>query len=814
MEYGIEQKKKAVPFLWAFIIAVVVTLIIDVAYHFFLKDNPALAQIAILAAVFSVCLPGILTRSKLQALGNVFVAPIAWAPQLVGIDTPWGLFTNLRELINELLDIMERPGIDVSQSEIDNIRTYVDYVMFVDLVLILFMALVFGFFCAMIATGFFHKDGSFATITIISKPIALIFVLILLPVPIAYHGVAKVGESTVALAAGALVVAEKAEEMGKASVTNIDDVATAFDEAQEYFDISRKAFDHAKGNFLFMIIMNQVGSYEVQEGVPIEDYIDIADAMLNALFFMTGAAPNLYGGVASLLDGMNQTFDGMGMESGVGRATMTSQSAQTVSQSSKLNPYTFAAGIDLLENAISNFSAADPDLQKAFAEVEKIFDTNAFQQMAEGDEDTANTLRALEALDTLVPSAVKMGNGTIYFVQATFAVLSAVEGLGNNQFQGARGHLVQASANFSIAASIFGEVLETLDPALAESELTNPIWGGIKALSNMTTLITHFTNAAINGTDTITAVNATAKTLAHMNISKALESPDDAQIVRDWTYSGNNIDWAAANLTDAGINIGLASETAAAINATDYGSLTDSMHNFATELTNQLGTDVNSGFWGNVTDFGHMMRAVNHTHNAMYAYTRGFNEFKLGLNETAGSLAFNQSMDNSIYWFGLSMENASDGVLVFSDFLLETGFPLKENMHIEVKTEDMVENANKDIWNASTNSQTLAAFAKTNSSLVAWIQEQMEGNVSLVQIAQTFLAQIFGGTNSSLSTSQIALHLSEGALGGGSSLNFKTATTLKLTELKGQLENYERVFIPFFLGIAIIAVFGRIKRKH
>ncbi|MHA2496581.1 MAG: hypothetical protein ACXAEI_13950 [Candidatus Hodarchaeales archaeon] len=814
MEYGIEHKKKAVPFLWAFIIAVVVTLIIDIAYHLFLKDSPALAQIAILAAVFSVCLPGILTRSKLQSLGNVFVAPIAWAPQLVGIDTPWGLFTNLGVLVNELLDIMERPGIDVSQSDIDTYRSVVSYAMFVDLVIILFMALIFGFFCAMIATGFFHKDGSFATITIISKPIALIFVLILLPVPIAYHGVAKVGESTVALAAGALVVAEKAEEMGEASVTNIDEVADAFQEAQDYFDTSRKAFDHAQGNFLFMIIMNQVGSTEVQEGVPIEDYIDIADAMLNALFYMTGAAPNLYGGVASLLDGMNQTFDGMGMESGVGRATMTTQSAQSVSQSSNLDPVTFAAGIDLLKNAISNFSAADPDLQRAFDEVEKIFETSAFQEMTEGSEDTASTLKALEALDTLIPTAVEMGNGTIYFVQATFAVLSAVEGLGNNQFQSARDHLVQASANFSIAASIFGEALETLDPALAEADLTNPIWGGIKALANMTTLINHFTNAAINGTDTITAVNATAITLANLNLSKALEDPNDPQVVQDWTYSGNNIDWAAANLTDAGINIGLATETAAGINATDYGSLTDSMHSFATELTNQLGTDSSSGFWGNVTDFGHMMRAVNSTHNAMYTYTRGFNEFKLGLNETAGSLAFNQSMDRSIYWFGLSHENASDGILVFSDFLLETGFPLKENMHIETKTEDMVENANKDIWNASTNSQTLAGFAKTNHSLVAWIQEQMEGNVSLVQIAQTFLAQVFGGTSTALSTSQIALHLSEGVLGSGSSLSFKTTTTPKLAELKGQLENYERIFTPFFLGIAIIAAFGRIKRKH
>ncbi|MHA2233025.1 MAG: hypothetical protein ACXAB4_11075, partial [Candidatus Hodarchaeales archaeon] len=239
MEFEMEQKKKALPFLWAFIISIVVTLLIAILNHVALKDNPLLLQAAILASLFAVCLTGILTRSKLKGLANIFVAPVAWGPGLAGIDSPWGLFTNLESLVNDLISVLERTGNDTSGYE-----DYVAYIKYVDLGIILFLALFFGFFCSMIATGFFHKDGSFATITIFSKLFALIMLLILIPIPIAYHGVAKTGESVVALAAGALVVSDAAGEMGDANVANIDQVTKDFEEAQGYFDTSRKAFDH------------------------------------------------------------------------------------------------------------------------------------------------------------------------------------------------------------------------------------------------------------------------------------------------------------------------------------------------------------------------------------------------------------------------------------------------------------------------------------------------------------------------------------------------------------------------------------------
>ncbi|MFX0113702.1 MAG: hypothetical protein ACFFB3_04075 [Candidatus Hodarchaeota archaeon] len=814
--YTMEDTKKRLPLLWALGISVVAVLAINVLYFLFLKNDGTLTQIAIIASLFAVCLPGILTRSKLKAAANVLVAPLAWLPALFGIDSPWGLATNLRALVNDLLDEMLRPNLDFTKSDIDEIKPYTDYMILFDLILILFLALVFGFFCAMVATGFFHKDGSFAQITIISKPLALLMLLILLPIPIAYHGVMKTGESVVSLAAGAMVVADTAAYMENASTETIPEVTEGFEDAQGYFDISRKAFAQAQKNFLFMIIMNQIGTYEVQEGVPVEEYIDIADAMLNGLYYFTGASPSLYGGIASLMDGLNYTFDGMGMET-ASSATMTSQSVGSVSQSSSLDPYTFAQGIAYLRQSIGNFTFAEEDLKKAWAEVESIFETNAFQQLVEGDdEETADTLRALKAIDKLFDRhiASNMANGTIYFVQAAFAVMSAIEDLGNNQFISARNHLVHASGNFTIATDVFNEVLTDFPAALAESEITQPIWGGVKALANMTTLIVHFTNAAINGTDGIIAVNNTAQILANMNITAALENPD----LQDFFDAGANLDWASANITGASFNIGLASQTSADIKTEDYGEALDTpMTDFATELEIQLGIDNTTGFWGNVTDFGHMLRALSHTLYAMQDYTRGFNYFDQAFVEFQGSGNTTEYFANltfSSYWLGLSRENASDGVLVFADFgfPIETAYPGKANMHMDPGTEDTVENANRDIHAAASLSKAFVDWAAADNGTAADFYgnatEGVNGTVSLVAIAQVFLSQVFGGG------------------GGGAALKASLTTVIPHREvisqyisnpsvkgLKKQLNSAETLFVPFFLGIAFLAILARIRRK-
>lgn len=814
-----EHKKKALPFLWAFLISIVVTLLIAILNHVVLKDNPLLLQLAILASLFAVCLTGILTRSKLKGLANIFVAPVAWGPSLAGIDSPWGLFTNLESLVNDLLSVLKRtsPGEDISE-----IESYVAYIKYVDLIIILFLALFFGFFCSMISTGFFHKDGSFATITIFSKLFALIMLLILIPVPIAYHGVAKTGESVVALAAGALVVSDAAGEMGEANVDNIDKITKDFEEAQDFFDISRKAFDHVQANFLFMIIMNQLGTTEIQDGVPITDYVDIADSMLNGIYYLAGAAPNLYGGIASLMDGMNDSFAGMEMETGGSSATMTSQSVDSVAQNSGMNPVLFAQGIALLQQAMSNFTAAETDLAKAWNEVEKIFRTTAFQKMTEGgEEETADTLRALESIEDLLTFhiATQMGNGTIYFLKATFAVLSAVEDLGNNRFIDARNHLVHASANFSVASSVFGHVLDDFPPELADSELTQPIWGGVMALTNMTTLITHFTNAAINGTDGIIAVNNTANIMANMNLTEALENPD----LEDWDNAGNNLGWATANLTAAGVNIGNAAETSADISEENYGdALNDPMHDFATELVKQLGADNTTGFWGNVTDFGYMLRALTNTYNSMKDYTLGFNYFDQALVEFQGNTPGNTTgyyanLTLSSYRLGLSKENASDGVLIFEDFFPEMASPGKDNIHMDTNTEDMVANASKQIHTASSLSKLLVDAIAADDGNATSILGSMNGNVSLVVLAQGFLNAMFGGNSSgglAVSMSGSSLDLREERHQTSSKENSKTTINPKLLELKRQLEASKAIFVPFFLGLATFAIFARLKRKR
>ncbi len=786
----------------AFSISILVTAGIILFFHLTkLAFDPFFYQLELILLLFSVSLTGILTRSKLKSLANVVVAFFAWTMTLLDSRMPWAFGKRVGELGKDFVKVMEKlsgnPGLNVSKDDLAILDLLFDLAPIFDLIAIMLLALIFGFFCAVIATGFFNNHGEFSRATVVTKPLALLFILVILPLPIVYHGVGKVTESSIALATGAGLLSEQAneiEEAGEAYIANITAITAVFEEAQEYFDISRKAFDEAEENFLFPVILDLFGDQEIQSDVTLSEIVEIVDPMLAALYYLGGAGPSLYGGVAYLMEGLVDTLRSMGMNIGLGRAIMQKMSGQSPNnlQSSRLNATAFDAGVAYLEDAISYFDAASDDVLKAYSYAESIFGTTAYQKLTvNADDYTADALKALELIDQVVPLAISMSNGTIFFVMTTYALLLAIEDLQENDFEIARGHLVWATDNETETDSIVTAALRPIDLDFKNNELTNAFWGGIRALANMTSLTAFFINAAKYGTDTLVAVNQTLAILSTINLNASVNDPE---VQGDWLASGTSIDWAALNNSLSAEQVGTASQLASDMKSANYGNLNETMHDSAVGLLEEIGENASRGFWGNLTDFGVLLKAANHTHLAFWSYAVGFAEYteavtlfnatgNWGAYPDGWSQKYLDTMNNASYWFGLSNANASAGADV-----------LAADPKIDPKTQQTLEDTLETLKNQTALCQDLTQAAANGSSTPILILDQIASSLKAVNAAQGDLATAFA--------------TSEGIL----DYDAKQRSSQLLADINGKIsqmgekrpKHFELVRAPFAIFFALI----------
>lgn len=676
--------KNRIEFLPALSISVIVTISLILAFRLLnLDTDPLQYQLELILILFSISLVGILTRSKTKSMGSALVAIFTWTMTLLDSRMPWALGKRVGELgmdfIVEMESLSSGSGLQVSDTDLSMLRFLFSLGTIFDLVFLVILALNFAFFCSVLATGFFHKDGSFAWITIFTKPLALIFVLILIPMPIAYHGVMKAGESSIALGTGAVLLAEQADEVeksGEANTSKITEMTAVFKEAQEYFDISRKAFNDLQANYLYSTILAFLEDQEIQKDLTLGDFVDIAEPVVNALYFLAAAAPDLYGGVAYLMDGLEDTFEAMGMGNGLGLAAMKSQSLQSAAgmQALDLDPVAFTAGKEYLETALDFFAAASENVSTAFSHVEAIFEKTAYQKLTKNeDEYTADAFKALRLMDDLIPLSIDMSNGTIFFVMTAYSILSAIEKLQQNEFDLAKNQLLLATENHTTTNSVIGNALAILDPDFGDNELTSAFWGGVRALANMTMLSDYFINATSHGTDTLVAVNQTLDILSRIDLNA---TAGDSQTQQDWQNSGININWAGSNISVSTDQIRAASQLASDMISDDYGNLNESMHDSAQQLLEQIGEDNQTGFWGNVTDFADLISVANYSHQGFYSFAVGFAEYTnatLLFNTTGNwsdystwSQGYIDKMTNASTWFDHSSMNASAGETIIA----------------------------------------------------------------------------------------------------------------------------------------------------
>jgi hypothetical protein len=668
-------------------------------------------------------------------MGSALAALFTWTMTLLDSRMPWALGKRVGELgmdfIVEMESLSSGSGVQLSDTDLSMLRFLFSLGTIFDLVFLVILALNFTFFCSVLATGFFHKDGSFAWITIFTKPLALIFVLILIPMPIAYHGVMKAGESSIALGTGAVLLAEQADEVeksGEANASKITQMTAVFKEAQEYFDISRKAFDDLQANYLYSTILTFLEDQEIQKDLTLGEFVDIAEPMVNALYFLAAAAPDLYGGVAYLMDGLEDTFEAMGMGNGLGLAAMKSQSFQSAAgmQALDLDPVAFTAGKEYLETALDFFAAASENVSTAFNHAEAIFEKTAYQKLTKNeDEYTADAFKALRLMDDLIPLSIDMSNGTIYFVMTAYSILSAIEKLQQNEFDLAKNQLLLATENYTTTNSIIGSALAILDPDFEDNELTSAFWGGVRALANMTMLSDYFINATSHGTDTLAAVNQTLDILSRIDLNA---TASDSQTQQDWQNSGININWAGNNASD--------------MISDDYGNLNESMHDSAQQLLEQIGEDNQTGFWGNVTDFADLITVANYTHQGFYSFAVGFAEYTnatLLFNATGNwsdystwSQGYIDKMTNASTWFAHSSTNASAGETIIANIT-----------NIDEATRLTLESSLQTLHTEALICQGLTESAANGTATAIAILNPMNQALTNVETAQGELANTF-----------------------------------------------------------------------
>ena len=273
---------KALPLWQAFLAAIIAPIIIAIVFGILgSARNAFLLQVEILVVAIAFCLTGILARSKLLGLLSIIAAPISWVI-LFFIDTlsnnmipnPFGLFS---ALAGPLASIAQAGLIPAEQAALMEMITQVG--MIVDLIILEFVALFLGFFLSMLATGFWTKKGDFSIISVISKPIAAIFViLIILLIPFTYHGISNLVDGSISLVAGG---AEFAGIFGGTSnggggaqnggipidLSNpevLDELIKSAQRATEWFRRSQYKFDQVQGNFYTSLLVEYIfpeGSY-------------------------------------------------------------------------------------------------------------------------------------------------------------------------------------------------------------------------------------------------------------------------------------------------------------------------------------------------------------------------------------------------------------------------------------------------------------------------------------------------------------------------------------------------------------------------
>ncbi|UCG01683.1 MAG: hypothetical protein JSW11_18990 [Candidatus Heimdallarchaeota archaeon] len=658
---------KALPLWMGFVAAVIAPIIIALVFAILgAQKNALLLQLELIVVAIAFCLTGILTRSKLLGLLSIIAAPISWVVLFFASTFTGGWFVNpyglLSELAGPLTSLAKSDLIPPEYAGLMN--TIVQIAIIADLVILEIMALFLGFFLSTLATGIWTKKGELSILSVIVKPIAAVFtIIILLTVPLAYHGIANFADGGVSLVAGTGELysafggelgvpggggaqAEIPFDLGNQTV--LKQLTEACQRASEWFTRSAYKFDHVQGNFYTRILMQLLPDLVQMEGINVEKLdmlLDIADI----LAIVAEEAPNLILGYYYLTDGFDRTFSILG-ESDIGGGFGGSTSITEATYDPEFN-----AGLENISTAIDYFDDSREGVEEALESAIDIVD-----EVFTGEGGFGDVTAFIEESQIGYGLILYVAEAAVDFLNATYKTILAVEDLGDSDFEGAHQWMGDASNDLSDA----NDTLRGIDTSDLDPDSVLPFWGTVEIIADMTELLTYFAKAATNGTECYMEIEDIVVALNAIDFG----SDDLLTISEDLNNLSSEATNARITFAGARYNIGNATELSDSFNDKSYGEIIDgSLKPMLIDFGSML-----EQFETNVTEISHLLTALDFTLLSAYSFTEGLNLFNSTYNAirlAAGdngtiffeSFSVDPNIDKSIAYMDYAIENATDG---------------------------------------------------------------------------------------------------------------------------------------------------------
>jgi hypothetical protein len=651
---------KALPLWMGFLAAVLAPIIIALVFAILgAQKNALLLQLELLVVAIAFCLTGILTRSKLLGLLSIIAAPISWVVLFFASTFTGGWFVNpyglLSELAGPLASLTKSGLVDPETASYMNAITQIAIIA--DLIIVEIMAFFLGFFLSTLATGIWTKKGELSILSVIVKPIAAVFtILMLITVPLVYHGIANFADGGVSLVAGAgeLYGAFGVElgDGGGAQVelpfdlsneTLIEEITEACQRASEWFSRSAYKFDHVQGNFYTRILMQLLPDLVEMEGINVENIdklLDIADI----LAIVSKEVPNLILGYYYLTDGFDRTFSVLGesdLGGGLGGAILKTEATYDPE---------FNAGLENISTAIEYFEDSKDGVEDALESAMDIID-----EVFTGKGDFGDISSFVDEAQVGYGLILEVAEGAVDFLNATYKTVLAVEDLGDSDFSGAHQWMGDASNDLAEAnATLRGIDTSDLDP---DSVL--PFWGTVEILADMTELLTYFARAATNGTECYMEIEDIVVEINTIDFGGG----DLAVISSDLDDLSNQATNARIIFDGAKYNIGNATELSESFVEKTYGNIIDdSLKPMLIDFANML-----NQFETNVTEIAHLLTALDYTLLSAYSFTEGLNLF----NSTYNAIRASAGDDGTLFFESFSVDPDIDKSIAYMDYAID-----------------------------------------------------------------------------------------------------------------------------------------------
>ncbi|MFX0117204.1 MAG: hypothetical protein ACFFB3_21845, partial [Candidatus Hodarchaeota archaeon] len=659
---------KALPLWMGFLAAVIAPIIIALVFAILgAQKNALLLQLELLVVAIAFCLTGILTRSKLLGLLSIIAAPISWVVLFFASTFTGGWFVNPYGLLSELagpLASLARSDL-VSSDYVNIMNALVRVAIIADLVILEIMAFFLGFFLSTLATGIWTKKGELSILSVIVKPIAAIFtIIILITIPLVYHGIANFADGGISLVAGAgELYGAFGAELGSpggggaqaelpfdlSNETLIDEITEACQRAAEWFSRSAYKFDHVQGNFYTRLLMQLLPDVVQLEGINVEKLdklLDIADI----LAIVSEEVPNLILGYYYLTDGFNRTFSVLA-ESDLGGGL-----GGSVTKTEATYDPEFNYGLQNISTAIEYFEDSKDGVEDALESAMDIVD-----EIFTGEGGFGDITAFVDEAQVGYGLILEVAEGAVDFLNATYKTILAVEDLGDSDFAGAHQWMGDASIDLTDA----NNTLRGIDTSDLDPNSILPFWGTVEILADMTELLTYFARAATNGTECYMEIEDIVVAINTIDFS----GEDLATISSDLDDLSSQVINARMIFDGARYNIGNATELSETYVEKSYGDIIDgSLKPMLTDLNSML-----NQFHTNVTEISHLLTALDYTLLSAYSFTEGLNLFNSTYNAIRASVGDNGTLffesfsvdpdvDKSIAYMNYAIYNATDGI--------------------------------------------------------------------------------------------------------------------------------------------------------